>query len=102
MALAEKTSLMGSQFDTKQCREQFVTALSCFPQSTVGAIHWPSGLLSFCVCLLILTHMVVLILLGFPLFLKMVADIIAPKLRIIFCVLISSGDLFLSVDGQLI
>ena len=29
----EKASLQGSQFDSKQCREQFVTHLSCFPQS---------------------------------------------------------------------
>ena len=28
----EKASLLGSQFDSKQCREQFVTPLSCFPQ----------------------------------------------------------------------
>ena len=30
---AEKASLLGSQFDSKQCRGQFVTPLSCFPQS---------------------------------------------------------------------
>ena len=30
---AEKLSLLGSQFDSKQCRVQFVTPLSCFPQS---------------------------------------------------------------------
>ena len=29
---AEKASLLGSQFDSRQCREQFVTPLSCFPQ----------------------------------------------------------------------
>ena len=32
VAPAEKTSLLGSQFDSKQCREQYVTRLSCFPQ----------------------------------------------------------------------
>ena len=29
----EKSSLLGSQFDSKQCHEQFLTPLSCFPQS---------------------------------------------------------------------
>ena len=33
MARAKKASLRVSQFDSKQCREQFVTSLSCFPQS---------------------------------------------------------------------
>ena len=32
-APAEKASLMGSQFDSKQCREQFGTPLPCFPHS---------------------------------------------------------------------
>ena len=30
---AGKASLLGSQFDSKQCREQFVTPLSRFPQA---------------------------------------------------------------------
>ena len=60
VARAEKVSLLGSQFDRKQCREQFVTPLICFSQSTCN--FWPSELLCFCVCFLILTHMVVLIL----------------------------------------
>ena len=30
---AEKASLLYFHFDRKQCREQFVTPLSCFPQS---------------------------------------------------------------------
>ena len=33
VAPAEKALLLGSQFDSKQCHEQFVTYLSCFPQS---------------------------------------------------------------------
>ena len=33
VAPAEKASLTGYQFDSKQSREQFVTPLSCFPQS---------------------------------------------------------------------
>ena len=32
VAPAEKMSFLGSQFDSKQCREQFVTHLNCFPQ----------------------------------------------------------------------
>ena len=32
VASAEKASLMGSQFDSAQCREQFVALLPCFPQ----------------------------------------------------------------------
>ena len=30
VAPAEKTLLLGSQFDSKQCREQFVTPVFCF------------------------------------------------------------------------
>ena len=33
VAPAEKDSLLSSQFDSKQCREHFVSPLSCFPQS---------------------------------------------------------------------
>ena len=61
MAPAEKAPHLGSQFDSKQCREQFITPLRLVYLS-LGAILWPSGLMSFCVCFLILTHMVVLIL----------------------------------------
>ena len=35
----EISSLLGSHFESKQCRAQFVTRFSCFPQS--GAILWP-------------------------------------------------------------
>ena len=45
VAPAEKDSLLGSQKDSKKCREQFVTPLSCFPQSR--CILWPSELLTF-------------------------------------------------------
>ena len=38
VAAAEKSSLLGSQFDSKQCREQFVTPLSCFPQSRCNCL----------------------------------------------------------------
>ena len=33
VAPAEKASFQGSQFDSKQCRDQIVTPLSCFPCS---------------------------------------------------------------------
>ena len=88
VAPAQKASLMGFQFDSNQCRDQFVTALTC--SLRLGAILWPSGLVSFCVCFFILTHMVVLIL-GVGLFLKMVVDIISPKQSIIFRWLICWG-----------
>ena len=38
VAPAEKASLLGSQFDSEQCRQQFITALSCFPQSRSNAL----------------------------------------------------------------
>ena len=45
VAPAEKASLLGSQFDSKQCREQSVTRLTC--SLSLGAIIWPSELLYF-------------------------------------------------------
>ena len=54
---AEKASLLGSQFDSKQCREQFDRHTFVFRVS-----------------FLILTHMMVDSLGVCPLFLKMVAD----------------------------
>ena len=56
---------------------------------SLGAILWPSELLSSCVCFSILIRMGVLIL--WVCFL-VVADIIAPKLTIIFCTLIRLGS----------
>ena len=38
VAPAEKASLLGSQFDSKQCPEQFVTPLSCSPQSEFNSL----------------------------------------------------------------
>ena len=38
VAHAEKASLLGSQFDSKQCREQFVVPWSCFPQSMCNTL----------------------------------------------------------------
>ena len=63
---------------------------------SLGGIIWPSGLMSFCVCFLMMildldTNGGVDPLGVFPLFLKMVTDIIAQKLRIIFRGLIRRG-----------
>ena len=59
VALAEKASLLGSQFDSSVVSS---SSHLCFVSLSLGAILWPFGLLSFCVCFLTLTHMVVLIL----------------------------------------
>ena len=89
----EKASLLISQFDCKQCCEQFFTPLSCFPQFR-------------CNSLAIRTPVLLRLLLDldtyggadplgvFLLFLKMVADIIAKKLSIIFRGLTSRGSFF--------
>ena len=85
---AEKASLLGSLFDSKQVgsREQFATPLSCFPQS-----------LAFRTLVLLLmlldldTYGGIDSLVVFPLILKIVVVIIALKLSIIFCELIRLG-----------
>ena len=59
VAPGEKASLLGCQFDSKQCVSS--SSHHCLVSLIIGAILWPSGLLSFCICFLILTHMVVLI-----------------------------------------
>ena len=91
VAPAEKTSLLGSQFDSKQCREQFVTPLSFFHQSRCNSlvIRTPILLRLF----LDLDKYGGVDRLGvFPLFLKTVVDIIAPKLSIVFRGLIRRGS----------
>ena len=90
VAPAEKASLLGFQFNSKQCREQFVTPLSCFPQSRCDSLAFRTPIL-----------LRLLLDLGtyggvdpsgvFLLFLKMVADIIAPKLSINFHGIIRRG-----------
>ena len=63
VAIAENASVLGSQFDSKQCREQFVTPLSCFPQSRnsrCNSLSFRTPVLSL--CFLNLTHMAMLIL----------------------------------------
>ena len=59
VASAEKASLLGSQFDSKQSREQFVTTLSCFPQSRCNSLvqeeewcnhnHFNNGAINWCI-----------------------------------------------------
>ena len=83
MALAEKATLLGSQFDSKQCREQFVTHLSSFPQSRCNSLAFRTPALVR-LLLDLDTYSGADPLGVIPLFLKMVADIIAPKQSIIF------------------
>ena len=45
VAPAEKASLLCSQFDSKQCRELFVTLLSCFPQSSCNSLTFQTHVL---------------------------------------------------------
>ena len=45
VASDEKASLLGSQFDSKQCREQFVTPSSCFPQSRCNSLAFRTPVL---------------------------------------------------------
>ena len=87
---AEKASLLGSQFDSKQCREQFVTPLPCFPKSRCNSLAFRTSVL-LCLFLDLDTYGGVDPLVVFPLFLK-VAAIVAPKLCIIFRKLIRLGS----------
>ena len=45
VAPIEKASLLGSQFDSKQCRKQFVTPLSYFPQSRCNSLAFETSVL---------------------------------------------------------
>ena len=83
VAPAEKALLLGSQFDSKQCREQFVTPLCCFPQSRCNSLVLRTPVLLH-LLLDLDTHGGVEPFGVFPLFLKMLVDIIALKLSIIF------------------
>ena len=83
MVPAEKASLLGSQFDSKQFSEQLVTPLSYFHQSRCDSLAVQTSVLLR--RLLDLDGYGGVDPLGvFPLFLKKVADIIDPKLSIIF------------------
>ena len=59
VAHAEKSSILVSQFDSKQCREQLSVIYLVY--LSLGAILWPSELLTSCVCFSILIRMMVLI-----------------------------------------
>ena len=50
VAPAEKASLLGCQFASKQCREQLVKPLSCFPQSRCNSLTFRTPVL---LCLLL-------------------------------------------------
>ena len=91
MAPAEKASLLGSQFDSKQCCEQFVTPLSCFPHSRCNSLPFRTSIL-LRLLLDLDTHGGVDPFGVFPLFLKKVAVIIAPKQSIVFRWLIPLGS----------
>ena len=45
VAPAEKASFLSSQLDSKQCREQFVTHLSCFPQRSCNSLDFRTPVL---------------------------------------------------------
>ena len=86
-----KASLLGALFDSKQCREQFVTPLSCFPQPVCNSLAFRTSVLH-CLLLDLDSYGGVDPLGVFPLFFKMVADIVAPELRVIFRRPIRSGS----------
>ena len=91
VAPAEKASLLGSQFNSKHCREQFVTPLSYFPQSRCNSLV----VRTFVLLRMLLDldmHVGVDPLGVFSLFINKVSDIIAPKLSIIFRRLIRLGS----------
>ena len=98
VAPAEKASLLGSQFDRKQCREQFGTPLSCFPQSRSNSLAFRTFVLMR-LLLNLDTYEVVDPLGVFPLFLNKVVDIIAPQNKAKFFVSSSIWDRFWSVVG---
>ena len=83
VAPAEKASLLGSQFDSKQCREKFVTPLSCFTPPRCNSFAFRTSIL-LRLLLNLDTHGGVNPLGVFNVFLKKVADIILPKPIIIF------------------
>ena len=91
VAPAENTSLMSSQFDSRKCREQLVTHLSCFLNSRCNSLAIQTPVL-LRLLLDLDTYCGVDQLGVFPLVIKMVADIIGPKLSIIFLRLIRRGS----------
>ena len=90
VAPAEEALLPGFQFDSKQCHEQFVTPLSCFPKSMLNSYAFRTPVL-LRLLLDLDTYGGVDSFGVFPLFLKMDADIIAPKFKHYFPWAIKSG-----------
>ena len=87
VAPAEKASLMGSQFNSKQGCEQFVAHLFRLPQPRCNSLAFLTSVL-LRLLLDLDTNGGVDPLGVSSLYLMKVADIIAPKLSIIFCRLI--------------
>ena len=88
---AARASLLGALFDSKQCRELFLTPLFCFPLPFCNSLAFRTSVLRR--LLLDLDSYGGVDPLGvFPVFFKMVADIVAPKLSVIFQRLIRSGS----------
>ena len=84
---------MAFSLTAKQCREQFVTPLSCFPQAWCNSLAFLTPvLLRLLLDLDIFYYGRVDPLDVFPLILKMVEDIIAKKLCTIFLGLIRRGS----------
>ena len=87
----EKAELLSSHFDSKQCRDPFVVPSACFPAPECCSLAFRSS---------VTRHFLLELdsyggedpLGGFPLFYKMTADILAPKLGRIFRRLIAGGS----------
>ena len=90
VAPTEKTSLLGSQFDSNSVVNSS-SHLSCFPQSRCNSLAFRTPVLLH-LLLDLDTYGGVDPLGVFLLFLKMFGDIIAPKISIIFCGLICWGS----------
>ena len=87
---AEKASLLGVHFDGKQCRDEFSAPASCFPEPSCTSLAFRSGLVKK--LLLDLDSYGGADPTGiFPLFLKMVANVLAPKLAQLFRLLLRRG-----------
>ena len=65
VAPAANASLLGSQFDSKLCREQFVPTLSCFLQSRCNSLAFRTSVLRVCFSILICIGVLILSV-GFP------------------------------------
>ena len=88
---AEKPTLLDAQFDRKQCREQFTTPLSCFPQPVCNYLAFLTFV--FRRLLFDLDAYGGVDPLGvFPPFFEMVVDIITQKLSDIFQRVIRCGS----------